>query len=113
MHVYMSVIFAENATVFFNAEKLQFYSTETNKMTCNGTIDFPKFTQISITKLNVSVIASRQNAIQITANGSNNYHYGVYFCIVDATGMEFTKTLFLRNKGRSYCIAMGLYGNNV
>ena len=58
-------------------------------------------------------LASGQNAIQIAANGSNNYHYGVYFCIMDATGMEFTKTLFLRNKGRSYCIAMSLYGNNV
>ena len=109
------MLFLQKMQQFFliNAEKLQFYSTETNKITCNGTIDFPKFTQISITKLNISVIASGQNAIQIAANGSNNYHYGVYFCIMDATGMEFTKTLFLRNKGRSYCIAMSLYGNNV
>ena len=105
---YFITTFAENTTLFFNAEKLQFYSNETVKLMCNGAIDFPTFTQISITKANVILIANKKNSIQVIANGSKSRHYGEYFCIMDANGVQFTKTIFLRNKGKAYCIAVRL-----
>ena len=93
---------AENISHSFNAGKLHYYTTESVTLTCTGTIELPDFTRISIRKDNVTFNSTEQNRIEFNTNSHNiKYHqYGIYHCVMDASGMEFTKSVFLKNKGK-------------
>ena len=101
-------MFTENISHSFSAEKVQYYTTENVTLTCIGTIDVPDFTRIYIEKVNVTLNASEKNRVQFTTSSHKNrdLQYGIYNCIINAEGLEFTKTLFLRNKGKLSCAAV-------
>ena len=93
---------AENMSHSFNARKLHYYTTESVILTCTGTVDFPDFTRISIRKANVTLNSTERNSIKFNTNSHNSkdHQYGIYHCVMDASGMEFTKSVFLKNKGK-------------
>ena len=96
---------AENISHFFSAGKLHYYTTESVTLTCTGTIEFPDLTRISISKANVALNSTEQNSVKFNTNSQNSkgHQYGIYHCVMDASGMEFTKSVFLKNKGKLVC----------
>ena len=96
---------AENISHFFSAGKLHYYTKESVTLTCTGTIEFPDFTRISITKANVALNSTEQNSVKFNTNSqdSKDHQYGIYHCVMDASGMVFTKSVLLKNKGKLAC----------
>lgn len=91
-------VLAENLNHIFNSTKLHFYDEENVTLTCSGSIDFPEISNIYISKDNITVNTTVNNLVTYTI-GVSPQKYGMYNCTLNASGMEFSKSLFLRNKG--------------
>ena len=68
-------------------------------LTCRGRIQFPAFTMLSLIK-NRQVVATSLNGImQINTKSVSAIPFGLYVCQLNASGVIFEETSFLKEQG--------------
>ena len=103
MVIVFSTFLIENLSHSFSADNNDYYYTESTNISCNGSVDFPLFRAVSITKGNVTLIESQSGTVKFSTSSLKppQQQYGVYTCTLHAKGgVKFVKEIHLKNQGR-------------
>ena len=68
-------------------------------LTCRGRIQFPAFTMLSFIKNRQVVATSLNGIVQINTKSVSAIPFGLYVCQLNASGMIFDETSFLKEQG--------------
>ncbi len=79
--------------------KKSLFSDEVAFLTCFATIRYPSLTSISILKNNITISTTPDSTLTISTDHLGVSPYGLYQCILNATGVTFSLDLTIKNKG--------------
>ena len=68
-------------------------------LTCRGRIQFPAFTMLSLIKNRQVAATSLNGIVQINTKSVSAIPFGLYVCQLNASGMIFDETSFLKEQG--------------
>ena len=80
-------------------DKQSITQEETATITCSASIKYPPLTSISLAKDGVQLAMTSEEVIHFDTKDVNLNTFGVYTCIMDASGTELQRNILLREKG--------------
>ncbi len=83
----------------FTTSKKSLFSDEVASLTCSATIRYPPLTSISILKNNITVSTTSDGILTVSTDHLGVSPYGLYQCILNATGVTFSLDLMIKDKG--------------
>ncbi len=96
----LNYFYTEKESHVFSANKYELFATETSVLKCEGSVDIPEFSTIYIEKENVTLKDSSSNHVELFVSNKNIANpFGVYYCVLNASGVLFNESLYLKDKG--------------
>ena len=86
----------------FTTSKKSLSSDEVASLTCSATIRYPPLTSISILKNNITVSTTSDSTLTVSTDHLGVSPYGLYQCILNATGVTFSLDLMIKDEGIAF-----------
>ncbi len=91
----------------FTTSKKSLSPDEVASLTCSATIRYPPLTSISILKNNITVSTTPDSTLTVSTDHLGVSPYGLYQCILNATGVTFSLDLMIKDEGTVYvCVCV-------
>ena len=85
--------------LYLDADKKAATRNEGSTLTCQASIEFPPFSMLSRIKNGQTVATSSSGMLEIDTKSVSANPFGVYICLLNASGEIFEESAFLKEQG--------------